>query len=134
MVSRILLVDDEHEFIELIEYRLGDRSYEFIEARDGVDALNKARKFLPDLILLDILLPDLDGLSVCEILQRQPSTKQIPVILMSALSGNITSRVASAHAEDFFSKPLDLEKLEARIKSVLKRDASEPEDAHTLSE
>ena len=101
-MARILLVDDEREFIELIEYRLDDRGFEFIEASDGVDALNKAREYLPDLILLDILLPDLDGLSVCEILQRQPSTRQIPVVLMSALSGNVTARAASAHAEDFF--------------------------------
>ncbi len=134
MMPRILLVDDEREFIELIEYRLGDRGYEFIEANDGVDALNKARRYLPDLILLDILLPDLDGLSVCEILQRQPSTKQIPVILMSALSGNVTARAASAHAEDFFSKPLDLGRLEQRIKDVLKRAPSEPDDSRELSE
>jgi len=128
-MARILLVDDEREFIELIEYRLGDHDYEFIEANDGVDALKKARRFPPDLVLLNILLPDLDGLSVCEILRCQPSTRQIPVILMSALSGKVTARAASAHAEDFFSKPLDLGRLEQRIKDVLVRPPSEPDDA-----
>jgi DNA-binding response OmpR family regulator len=73
----------------------------------------------PDLILLDILLPDLDGLSVCEILRRQPATKKIPVIFMSALTGDITKRTASMHAEDFFTKPLDLNRLAKRIGELL---------------
>ena len=79
----------------------------------------KARTQKPNLILLDILLPDLDGLSVCEILRRQPATKKIPVIFMSALTGDITKRTASMHAEDFFTKPLDLNRLEKRIEELL---------------
>jgi DNA-binding response OmpR family regulator len=71
------------------------------------------------LILLDILLPDLDGLSVCEILRRQPSTKKIPVIFMSALSSEVTRRTASMQAVDFFTKPLDLERLQQRIADLL---------------
>jgi len=74
----------------------------------------------PDLILLDILLPDLDGLSVCEILRRQPSTKKIPVIFMSALTGDVTRRTVAMHAADFFTKPLDLHRLEKRIGELLK--------------
>ena len=88
-------------------------------ASDGVQALSQARQFQPDLILLDILLPDLDGLSVCEILRRQPATKKIPVIFMSALTGDITRRTATLHAQDFFTKPLDLVRLERRIADLL---------------
>ena len=115
MVPRILIVDDEHDFIELVQYKLAGHGYELIVANDGVHALSQARQFKPNLILLDILLPDLDGLSVCEILRRQPATKKIPVIFMSALSSDVTKRTAAMHAEDFFTKPLDLNRLEKRI-------------------
>jgi DNA-binding response OmpR family regulator len=85
-----------------------------------VQALSQARQFKPDLILLDILLPDLDGLSVCEILRRQPSTKKIPVILMSALTSEVTRRTVAMQAEDFFTKPLDLPRLVRRIADLLR--------------
>ncbi len=124
MVPRILIVDDERDFVELVEFRLAGLGYELIVANDGVQALSQARQFKPDLILLDILLPDLDGLSVCEILRRQPSTKKIPIIFMSALSGDITKRTVAMHAEDFFIKPLDLPRLERRIADLLCPEAS----------
>jgi DNA-binding response OmpR family regulator len=123
MVPRILLVDDENDFIELLQYKLAGHGYDLIVANDGVHALSQARLLKPDLILLDILLPDLDGLSVCEILRRQPSTKKIPVIFMSALSSEVTRRTASMQAVDFFTKPLDLERLEKRIGELLPHDA-----------
>ncbi len=119
MVPRILIVDDEHDFIELVQYRLAGLGYEFIVASDGVQALSQARLCKPDLILLDILLPDLDGLSVCEILRRQPSTKKIPIIFMSALSSEVTRRSAAMQADDFFTKPLDLPRFAQRINELL---------------
>src|SRR5215472_13591258 len=122
MVPRILIVDDERDFVELVQFRLAALGYEFIVASDGVQALSQARQFKPDLILLDILLPDLDGLSVCEILRRQPSTKKIPIIFMSALSGEVTKRTVAMHAEDFCTKPLDLPRLEQRIADLLHRE------------
>jgi DNA-binding response OmpR family regulator len=119
MVQRILIVDDENDFIELLRYKLAGHGYELIVAHDGVHALSQARQLRPDLILLDILLPDLDGLSVCEILRRQPSTKKIPVIFMSALTSEVTRRTVAMQAEDFFTKPLDLARLEKRIGQLL---------------
>ena len=119
MVPRILIVDDENDFIELLQYKLAGHGYDLIVANDGIHALSQARQMKPDLILLDILLPDLDGLSVCEILKRQPSTKKIPVIFMSALSGDVTRRTVAMHADDFFTKPLDLPRLEKRIVELL---------------
>ena len=112
-------MDDEHDFIELVRYRLSGLGCEFIVASDGVQALSQARQFKPNLILLDILLPDLDGLSVCEILRRQPATKKIPIIFMSALSSEVTKRTVAMQAEDFFTKPLDLERLQRRIVDLL---------------
>lgn len=119
MVPRILIVDDENDFIELLQYKLAGHGYELIVANDGVHALSQARTLKPNLILLDILLPDLDGLSVCEILRRQPATKKIPIIFMSALTGDVTKRTANMQAEDFFTKPLDLNRLEKRIGELL---------------
>ena len=103
-MQQILIVDDEADFIELVKFRLSDLPCEFLVANDGVQALSQARQFKPDLILLDILLPDMDGLSVCEILKRQPATKKIPVIFMSALSSDVTKRTAAMQAEDFFTE------------------------------
>jgi len=122
MESRILLVDDENDFIELLQYKLAGRGYELIVANDGVHALSQARQMKPNLILLDILLPDLDGLSVCEILRRQPSTKNIPIIFMSALSSDVTKRTVAMQADDFFTKPLDLPRLVQRIADLLHRE------------
>jgi len=119
MVPRILIVDDENDFIELLQYKLAGQGYDLIVANDGVHALSQARTQKPNLILLDILLPDLDGLSVCEILRRQPGTRKIPIIFMSALSGDITKRTATMQADDFFTKPLDLSRLQKRIGELL---------------
>jgi CheY-like chemotaxis protein len=119
MMQQILIVDDEADFIELVKFRLADLPCEFLVANDGVQALSQARQFKPALILLDILLPDLDGLSVCEILKRQPATKKIPIIFMSALSSDVTKRTAAMQAEDFFTKPLDLERLVNRVRNLL---------------
>jgi two-component system, OmpR family, alkaline phosphatase synthesis response regulator PhoP len=121
-MEKILIVDDEKDFVELLQFRLAVLNCEFIIATNGVEALSQARLFRPDLILLDILLPDLDGLSVCEILKRQPATKKIPIIFMSALSGDVTRRTVAIQAEDFFTKPLDLPRLQQRIFDLLKRD------------
>lgn len=124
MENRILLVDDENDFIELLQYKLAGRGYELIVANDGVHALSQARQMKPSLILLDILLPDLDGLSVCEILRRQPSTKNIPIIFMSALTSDVTKRTVAMQADDFFTKPLDLPRLVQRIADLLHRETA----------
>jgi two-component system, OmpR family, alkaline phosphatase synthesis response regulator PhoP len=125
MVPRILIVDDEVDFIELVKFRLANLHCEFLVANDGVHALSQARQFKPNLILLDILLPDLDGLSVCEILRRQPSTKRIPIIFMSALTSEVTKRTVAMQADDFFTKPLDLARLERRIGELLNPEPAE---------
>ncbi|HEX3628620.1 MAG TPA: response regulator [Verrucomicrobiae bacterium] len=119
MAPTILIVDDEGDFVELVKFRLSALGCEFLVANDGVHALSQARQYKPDLILLDILLPDLDGLSVCEILKRQPATKKIPIIFMSALSAGVTKRTVVTQAEDFFTKPLDLPRLERRVEELL---------------
>lgn len=120
MSRRILIVDDEPDFSELVEYRLADCGYEFQTATNSTDALNHAWDSPPDLILLDLLLPDLDGLSVCEIFARHPATQHIPVIMITAVGSDVTRFSAQvAGARQFFSKPVDFEALKAAIQRWL---------------
>jgi DNA-binding response OmpR family regulator len=120
MGKRILIVDDEPEFSELVQYRLGATDYEYCIATNSTDALNEAWEQPPDLILLDLLLPDLDGLSVCEIFARHPATQHIPVIMITAVGTEVTRFSAEvAGARHFFSKPVDFEKLRAAIRDLL---------------
>jgi DNA-binding response OmpR family regulator len=119
MERRILIVDDELDFSELVQYRLADCGYRFSTATNSTDALNAAWDKPPDLILLDLLLPDLDGLSVCEIFTRHPATLNIPIIMISAVGTDVTRYSAQvAGAREFFSKPVDFEKLKAAIAAI----------------
>lgn len=120
MGKRILIVDDEPEFFELVQYRLGDSHFEYQTATNSTDALNQAWEQPPDLILLDLLLPDLDGLSVCEIFARHPATQHIPVIMITAVGSDVTRFSAEvAGARHFFTKPVDFEKLKTAIRLLL---------------
>lgn len=120
MAKLILVVDDEADFSELLQFRLRDREYEVLSAATGTEALDKARRHLPDAILLDLLLPDLDGLTLCEILRRRLSTRDTPVIMISAVSSEVTRRSARlAGASAFFSKPLDFDSLRTQLELLL---------------
>src|SRR5688572_764582 len=89
MAHKILVVDDEPDIVELLRYNLVLEGHQVLSANGGTQALNLARQHLPDLILLDLMLPDVDGFSICEILRCQPSTADIPVILLTAMSGEL---------------------------------------------
>jgi DNA-binding response OmpR family regulator len=120
MPKRILIVDDELDFAELVRYRLADARYEFEYSSRGMDALNKLTLTRPDVVLLDILLPDLDGLTLCEMLNRQPATRQVPVILISSLTTQTTQTAGrEAGARCFHGKPVDFAKLQRSIEDVL---------------
>src|SRR5580765_2934756 len=102
MSAKILVVDDEPEMVELLSFNLQRRGYDVLAATNGLEALNKARQHLPDLILLDLMLEGLDGYSVCEILRRQPSTATVTVIMLTALTGQIArANGMEAGANDF---------------------------------
>jgi len=116
------VVDDEPDFVELAQYNLAHRGYEVFTALNGIQALHQARRVLPDLILLDLMLPDIDGASVCEILRAQPSTADVPVIVVSALDGMITrNRSAEAGVCGHFKKPVDAGALEDCMQQALKQ-------------
>lgn len=121
MTKRILVVDDEADFSELLQFRLRGLDYEVLAAANGIEALNKARSELPDLIRLDLLLPDFDGLTLCEILRRLPSTRGMPIILITAVSTEATQHAAKiAGANAFFTKPLDFDGLRHQLEILLR--------------
>src|SRR6266568_6270642 len=106
--KRILIIDDEPDFVELLQFRLQRDDNEFQVAQNGLEAMNLARSFSPDLILLDVLLPDLDGLTLCSILRNEPETRNIPIFFVSGVNTQVTRLSAlAAGATEFFGKPLD---------------------------
>ena len=118
---KVLIVDDEADNRELIEHILCDR-FKVLSAPDGEEGLRVARVELPDLILLDITMPKLDGIAVCEALRSNEATKHIPVIMLTA-SSDSERRIQSfmTGADDFLSKPFRPQELIARILSKLRR-------------
>jgi len=130
MTKRILVVDDEADFSELLQFRLRHLDYEVLSAASGTEALNKARNELPDVILLDLLLPDLDGLTVCEILRRQPSTRETPIFLITAVTTEATQHAARiAGARSFLGKPVNFERLKRQLEAAL---APSPVDSENV--
>ena len=85
MKPRVLIVDDEPDVLELVGFRLSTRGFEVLTAGCGLEGLRQARCGSPDVIVLDMMLPDIDGFTVCEILRAQPSTRDVPVVIFSAL-------------------------------------------------
>jgi diguanylate cyclase (GGDEF)-like protein len=124
----ILVVDDEPKNRELISARLMPMGYQIIEAIDGDDAINKTKEFAPDLILLDVMMPKKNGFEVCRILKDNPDTLFIPIVIVTALSGQ-EDRIKGieAGADDFLSKPIDAQELIARVKSLLRIKAQRDE-------
>jgi DNA-binding response OmpR family regulator len=122
MKPRILLVDDEPDFLELLEFNLIRHGFEVFTANNGMEALNSARRQSPNVILLDLMLPDLDGFSVCEILRAQLSTRDIPVIILSALDAPANrERGQKLNVSAYCRKGTDLAELENCIRLAVEQ-------------
>ena len=119
--SRVLIADDNPTNVELLEAYLSGVDCEMAVAVDGRDTLDQVQTFRPDLILLDIMMPKLSGFEVCEILKRDPATKDIMVLMVTALneSGDI-ERAVAAGCDDFLSKPVNKFELLKRVQIMLK--------------
>jgi len=122
VTPKILVVDDEPDAVELIEFNLRGAGYDVATAADGTEALKKCRELIPDLIVLDVMLPEVDGLEVCKMLRRDQATSGIPVIMLTAKAAEI-DRVLGLElgADDYVTKPFSPRELTLRIKSLLRR-------------
>lgn len=122
MRKKILLVDDDADLVELIRFNLTQAGYSIGTASNGVDAIKKARSLQPDLIVLDIMMPELDGFAVCEILRRDTATASIPIMMLTALSSEL-GRMAGlgSGASDFITKPFSPRLLVQRINELLQK-------------
>jgi two-component system, OmpR family, alkaline phosphatase synthesis response regulator PhoP len=120
--ERVLVVDDEQDLLELVSYNLNKEGYRVVCVSSGEEALAAARRDLPDLILLDLLLPNVDGLEVCRRLKADPRTQHIPVLMLTAKSeeADVVTGLEFG-AEDYVTKPFSPRVLVARVKTVLRR-------------
>jgi two-component system alkaline phosphatase synthesis response regulator PhoP len=127
MSTRILIVDDEPSVTDLLAYNLRKAHYDVLIAGDGRQALQLARDASPDLILLDLMLPEVDGLDVCRELRKSTS---VPIIMVTAL-GEETDRVVGLEvgADDYITKPFGMREVLARVKAVLRR--AHPDEGNT---
>ncbi len=124
--GRILVVDDEIYIVHILDFSLGMEGYEVLTALDGEQALEKARAERPDLIVLDIMMPKLDGYETCKILKAEPETKDIPVILLSAKGRNVDQKIGfEVGADDYITKPFSPRKLVERINAILGQSSSQ---------
>lgn len=120
--SRILVVDDEPETIELVEFNLRQSGYEVLSASNGAEALRKARSITPDLVVLDLMLPEIEGTEVCKLLRRDPATARIPIVMLTARASEL-DRVLGLElgADDYLTKPFSPRELVLRIRKILER-------------
>ncbi|MEZ5987740.1 MAG: response regulator [Planctomycetota bacterium] len=120
--EKILLIEDEPDILDVLEYNLRREGYRVVKSRDGEEGLRLAKREGPDLVLLDLMLPGLDGIEVCRSLKSDPVTQPIPVIMVTA-KGEESDVVLGlgVGADDYVSKPFSPKELIARVKAVLRR-------------
>ncbi len=116
------MVDDEPEIIELVEFNLKQAGYAVTAAADGAEALKKARTQTPDLIVLDVMLPEMDGFEICKALRLDAATAKVPIIMLTAKAAEI-DRVLGLElgADDYLTKPFSPRELLLRVKKILAR-------------
>ncbi len=120
--KKILVVDDELEFLEMLSMRLEANDYQVVTSLDGQEALDKARKEKPDLIILDLMLPKIDGYKVCRMLKFDEEYKNIPVILFTARTQESDIQLGrEAGADAYLTKPFEPDILLAKIAGLLKK-------------
>jgi DNA-binding response OmpR family regulator len=131
--STILVIDDEPDLVELVRYNLVRDGFEVACASDGRAGLQSARYYKPDLVVLDVMMPNIDGLEVCKQLRADSRTSGVPIILLTAKSAEADRIVGlELGADDYVTKPFSPRELVARVKAVLRRSTAPPEKATVL--
>ena len=120
MQTKILVVEDDTDVLDLLRLSFKREGFAIATATNGVDAVKKAGSLLPDVILLDVMLPQLDGFAVCKLLRKDPATASIPVVMMTGLPGQRTESTGmESGATEFVPKPINLKYLIARVRQLL---------------
>ncbi|HEY8969781.1 MAG TPA: response regulator transcription factor [Puia sp.] len=127
--KKILIADDEPDILEIIQYNLSREGYDVVTAKDGDEAVGKAKMARPDLIILDIMMPKKNGVEVCEILRAQPAFKETLILFLTALSDE-GSHVKGLEmgADDYVTKPISPKILVSRVNALFRRVNKEPEE------
>lgn len=134
-MKTILIIDDEEDIREIISYNLTKEGYTVLTAKNGEEGLRQAKKHIPHLILLDVMMPEMDGIEVCELLRNDDSTKDIKVCFLTARSEDY-SQIAGfdAGADDYVTKPVKPKVLASRIKAILRRKGSSKDNGNDSTE
>ena len=118
----VLIVDDERDLVRLLEFNLQEAGFETVAAYTGVEALQKVRQRVPDLVVLDLMLPDISGNEVCRQLRAFPRTRHVPVLMLTARTDEVDRVVGfEVGADDFVTKPFSVRELVLRIRAILRR-------------
>src|SRR5690242_4296535 len=122
MSRKILVIDDEPDALELVAYNLKQAGFSVVTAKDGAEGLEKVKSTSPDLIVLDVMLPEMDGFSLCRVFKNTPVTANIPIIMLTAKAAEI-DRVLGLElgADDYLTKPFSPRELVLRVKKLLDR-------------
>jgi len=121
-ISKILVVDDDPDIVEILRYNLSMAGYDIKSATNGKEAIKKAKIFLPEIILLDVMMPEMDGIETCTIIKEIPSLNNTRIIFLSARNEDYTQLSAfDAGADDYITKPVKSKILLKKIASILKR-------------
>ena len=129
----ILVVDDERDLLDLIEYNLKKEGFKVLKAENGEEGISKAKEHRPDLILLDIMMPKMDGLEAVEIMRKDDELKKTPIIFLTARSDEKTEIDGlNKGGDDYITKPISTTKLVSRIKAVLRRFDDSEQTANKL--
>ncbi|MBC7260341.1 MAG: response regulator transcription factor [Chloroflexi bacterium] len=131
--TRILAVDDERSILDVIRRRLESEGYEVITARDGEEALKVALAWEPDIAILDVIMPKMDGLELCRRMREQPELAGLPVLFLTSRE-SVEDRIRGfeAGADDYLPKPFDLRELSLRVRALLRRVRPAPAEADVL--
>ena len=131
--EHILIIDDEEDIVELVRYNLEKEGYRVSSALSGEEALTRIRSQPPDLLLLDLMLPGIDGLEVCKIMKNDPKTVRIPIVMLTAKGEDIDIVTGlELGAEDYITKPFSPKVVIARIRAILRRNRKNEMDTASV--
>ncbi|MGH7217416.1 MAG: response regulator transcription factor [Nitrospiraceae bacterium] len=127
--KKILIVEDEHDILQLIKLYLEKEGYQTVSAKTGMDGLRQAKQEKPNLVVLDLMLPEIDGFEVCKRLRSAPATAMLPIIMLTAKAEESDTIIGlELGADDYITKPFSPKTLVARIKALFRRLEQKPDD------